>query len=320
MSARTMSLISPVTRQSFAEEGDRRLSTWPSETGSGGRTCESWSSWHLFCASCSIGPNCVLAIQISLSSWRVWLPWMMPRKTRSGETKHGSTSLFHNTTPEAILKQVHHVSRRNKTCNKTPTTIIRSAWSKCPLRGCRAPCLAAGEFNQVAERLADVSAANVLLSLPAELTDQERQQLLTEFNRGRSHILFYFELKLHHWSQPPWVLYKLAHFNEIEALDALEKCLESNDPHPEIVGLRSEPLATEIAEWVDGQKGLDELPELQALIIALRFAWTAERWVEAHKSVLNVSVTSVTLFNCAPHSFLLFPCCAVWDSRIRYVY
>lgn len=172
---------------------------------------------------------------------------------------------------------------------------IRNSWAKCPLRGCRAPCLAAGEFLKQVDQLGNVTAANLLLGLPAELTHAERQSLLMEFNQGRSHIQFYFEFKLHHWMEPPWVLYKFGHFDQLESLHALERCLDSADPHPMIRALRDEPFRTEIAHYIDGTD-INELENLRNLAVTLRFAWTAERWVEVDPCSVNSWFVFALLF------------------------
>lgn len=158
---------------------------------------------------------------------------------------------------------------------------IAARWRSCPLRGCRAPCLAAGDFFKLVDDLGRITAANILLGLPPDFSDAEKQRLLTEFNLGRGHIQFYMQLKLHHWTQPPWVVYKLAHFSESVATRALGECLDATDePHPLIRALLQEPLYSELMLWVDGSHRVGDLENLCMLLTSLRFAWTAERWVE----------------------------------------
>ena len=124
--------------------------------------------------------------------------------------------------------------------------------------------------------------AQLLLSLPAETLPEERLTLLTEFNAGRNHLLFYLELKLHHWAQPPWLLYKMAHHNDVLAIEAFQQCVSSNDPHVLVKALKEEPLRTEGLQWLDGQSLGDAGMEHLTLFVAkLKFAPTAERIIEA---------------------------------------
>ena len=47
-------------------------------------------------------------------------------------------------------------------------------------------------------------------------------------------MLFSLNLKLHHWSLPPWRLYACAHNNRDIAVKALEECLMSDNDHPRV--------------------------------------------------------------------------------------
>ena len=76
-------------------------------------------------------------------------------------------------------------------------------WSSCPLRGCRAPCLAAGEFFSLLNRISEVLAAELSLGLPTDITEAQKLDLISEFNLARNHLIFYFTLKLSHWTSPP---------------------------------------------------------------------------------------------------------------------
>lgn len=155
-------------------------------------------------------------------------------------------------------------------------------WSQCPLRGCRAPCLAAGEFTTLVRQVGDVSAATLMLSFPSDITAQQRQKLVLEFNMGRSHLEFYFGLKLHHWTQPPWLVYKLAHHDEILAAEAYGELMSCSDPHPLVERLKAEPLCSEGMLWMGGSSlGDVGLENLTIFVSKLRFAWTAERRIEA---------------------------------------
>jgi hypothetical protein len=83
---------------------------------------------------------------------------------------------------------------------------LMKVWAKCPRRGCRGADLAAGEFLELVHKMGGVLAAQLVMSLPADITEQQRRVLVTEFESGRGHLSFYFTLKLSHWTEPPWVL------------------------------------------------------------------------------------------------------------------
>ncbi len=129
---------------------------------------------------------------------------------------------------------------------------LLKTWQKCPLRGCRGPCLAAGEFFNVMRDLSTVIAAEVSLNLPTDISDADRRWLIGEFNAGRSHLVFYFTLKLAHWSSPPWSAYRLGHWNPDQAYDAWEECTTSTNPHPLIRDLKDETIFAEGSLWFEG--------------------------------------------------------------------
>ena len=71
-----------------------------------------------------------------------------------------------------------------------------SRWKRCPLRGRRLPELAAGDFFGMFVELCSTTAAAMLMALPSDLTRDERGKCFQNFERGRAHLLFTFQLKL----------------------------------------------------------------------------------------------------------------------------
>ena len=57
---------------------------------------------------------------------------------------------------------------------------IRKQWAKCPLRGCRGPELAAGEFLNVLRRVSSSSLAHFMTTLPRDVPAADRASLLDE--------------------------------------------------------------------------------------------------------------------------------------------
>ncbi len=161
-----------------------------------------------------------------------------------------------------FLRRIHHwaewcpchwdiVRAVSKAEDPVSRELVR-AWEKCPLRGCRGPCLAAGEFFNVMRDLSSVIAAEVSLNLPTDISDADRLSLIGEVNASRSHLVFYSTLKLTHWSSPLWSLYRLAHQNPDQARDAWEECTNITDPHKLVRDLKEEALFAEGCNWLEG--------------------------------------------------------------------
>ena len=76
---------------------------------------------------------------------------------------------------------------------------MAKVWQRCPLRGCRAPDLAAGDLFEELQSVLDIRSQRLLANLPATLGPEQRADLLQEFERARSHLCFTFTVKLSHW-------------------------------------------------------------------------------------------------------------------------
>lgn len=117
-------------------------------------------------------------------------------------------------------------------CDAALAKQLLATWEQCPRRGCRAPCLAAGDFLDLVRRTGDTLASELLSSLPHDLAPEQRSTIMSEYKAARSFLVFYFTIQLSHWEELPWVCYKIGHMNDVFALDALQVCLRSNHPHP----------------------------------------------------------------------------------------
>ena len=105
---------------------------------------------------------------------------------------------------------------------------------RCPVSGCRAPQLAAGE---VQERL-DKGFTSALSKLTRRwrplLTADEWGQLLSDFKSGKSHIAYILILKLSVWQQLPWYLCILGHLDEEIARDGAVKIIAMWEAMPNV--------------------------------------------------------------------------------------
>jgi len=159
-----------------------------------------------------------------------------------------------------------------------PDHILRR-WAKCPMRGRRAPCLAAGDFFKCFTEVVAVSGAELVATLPRYSSPEEQGLLLQDFERGRQHMLFAFTLRIVHWRSPPWVLFGCAHGNMDVARFYTWHCLQLVSDHPLVRRLQQEPVLSEAQQFVDG-RDLDGLVFFCDFICDLLFAPTAERSIE----------------------------------------
>ena len=138
---------------------------------------------------------------------------------------------------------------------------------KCPMRGRRAAELANGEFLKVFQKLADSSAARLVASLTQGLGDADRRRLLQEFNIARTHLFFYFALKLAAWSRYPLRALRLAHSNPQVAKQEMGRVLGLPREFrcPSLQTLQG-PLRGQGQRWLDGASlNTDELRELRGV-------------------------------------------------------
>ena len=72
---------------------------------------------------------------------------------------------------------------------------LRQLFLSCPLRGCRMPELSAGGFLRLIENKLEFAIGDVLLLLSPSLTEEQRANLVNDFQLARAHLLFAFSLK-----------------------------------------------------------------------------------------------------------------------------
>ncbi|CAJ1388602.1 unnamed protein product [Effrenium voratum] len=179
---------------------------------------------------------------------------------------------------------------------------IKAAWEKCPLRSCRGPELATGDFGEVLEELTQISAAALLTSLPGDISGSSRAELLQEFDRGRAHLVFAVSLRLQHWGTAPWVIFGCAHSEADKSKRCLRLCLDTPSDHRLFAQLQSTPIKEEAEQCIAGRP-LCELGNLAVFLGKLFFCPISERPVEGehaqiHKRILlarNHSVQYVSL-------------------------
>ena len=164
---------------------------------------------------------------------------------------------------------------------------LRRRWEKCPMRGARLPELAAGDFFAKFEQLYELPAAQLLLSLPTDISAACRSECLLDLDRGRSHLLFVLTLKLSSFMEPPCLLLAAAHHNVAASMRAVRTCLASACQHTLVQQLQTEPVKSEALEYLDGED-LQGLTSLVSFIAQLRFGFSSERRVEGGHSRVNL--------------------------------
>lgn len=138
--------------------------------------------------------------------------------------------------------------------------------------------LANQDFTDVFTVLGKNLSSGLFLSLPEDITLDDKHVLLNEFHLGRGAMYVYFTLKWGHWSQPVWLIYALGYHNEEIGRQALRKILLCADEHAMVLALQSGILHEQGQIWLSGVSILDErCTQLATFVSQFPFSWTAER-------------------------------------------
>jgi hypothetical protein len=165
---------------------------------------------------------------------------------------------------------------------------------KCPMRGCRAPELAAGVYVSFLRDLTGIRAVDAALRWSLECNEDQRGKILEDFEGARQHLLFILQLELAHWQSLPHVLCALGHWDETMARStaarALKQWTQMSPTERESAHTLSqqvfttEPLRGEFLAFVAG-KERGTLPCLLSLASRLLFIPCSERRVEGTHAV-----------------------------------
>lgn len=97
-------------------------------------------------------------------------------------------------------------------------------------------------------RLCDVSSANLVASMPAEISHADRLRIIDDFERGRAHVLMQMALKVSHWEAFPWFAYGAACQDVPKSKEILQETLDSDCGHPQVAKTREAHLRSELEE------------------------------------------------------------------------
>ena len=104
---------------------------------------------------------------------------------------------------------------------------LRQLFLSCPLRGRRMPELSAGDFLRLIENKFEIAIGEALLLLSPSLTEEQRANLVNDFQLARAHLLFAFSLKTAALHELPLRLFVIAHHNRVVARHCLAFCMLS---------------------------------------------------------------------------------------------
>ena len=151
---------------------------------------------------------------------------------------------------------------------------VKSTFQTCPMRGRRAPELAAGDFVEFFRGSVRGGSAKLALKLgPLDLTQPEKSDIVAEFECSIAKLLFTFEMKCAPLKHPPGLLFVIAHHDQKKAHWALEQCLLCESQHPQIRKLKTTRLENEAVSWLAGEE-LEVLPGFAEFLSAKKFSWT----------------------------------------------
>jgi hypothetical protein len=129
--------------------------------------------------------------------------------------------------------------------------------------------------------------AELLEALPEGILSWQRLVCVQEFERGRAHLMFAFSIKIGPFTEPPSLIFAIAHQNQSTSMRALLTCLASASAHPKIRQLQTEPLLTEATLCLEGMD-FRELRHLEVFLSEVFGGFAAERLVEAGHATVNL--------------------------------
>ena len=170
----------------------------------------------------------------------------------------------------------------------------------CPMRSRKCPEMVAGELFRVLDQLAGYG--NRWLSASTAGLDQaDRDIVLQDYARARSHLAFYFRIKLAFWSFLPYALLGLGHACEQQARFCAATCLALFDSMPQDFPHFPLTLAhctgegrRELEQYAQGAP-LASVPTVELLACKGRFITITERMIEGVHAKVTKDIAA------APH-------------------
>ena len=167
---------------------------------------------------------------------------------------------------------------------------------QCPLMGCRAPEIACGEVLQFCEMLFADGATEVLLKLCPPLSEEEKQLLVSEYEAGRRHLMFYVTVKLGPWQQLPLKLLGVGHHDERKAREAVAEAFQLFEHYGDaynhhglvnVILMSGGDTTEQFRLFACGLRARRELPVVNFWAAKFRFVVVNARWVEGLHSRIH---------------------------------
>ena len=102
---------------------------------------------------------------------------------------------------------------------------LRSLCDTCPLKGMRGSDIASGKFQTILQDLWEINAAQLVMNMPPSISQAERLAIISDFENGRSHVMFQMALKMSHWQTFPWASFGASSQDEEKSKQILEQTL-----------------------------------------------------------------------------------------------
>jgi len=195
-----------------------------------------------------------------------------------------------------------HAHVQSKYRDHIPVQVARSecgdsatAGLPCPLRGCRAPEVADGELLRQLDKCFSRALGKFTLEWRCRLSEEDWAFFLSEFAKGKSHVVYIVTMKTENWLQLPWAACVVGHFDEDIARRGARKQLASflscPDPavnHRVTMTVFTGIIGEQLQQFV-GRARRDSLPEFYKLCCKFAGIPITERMIERPHGTIKLN-------------------------------
>lgn len=183
---------------------------------------------------------------------------------------------------------------------RSEVKVSRLVPCRCPMAGCRAPEIVAGELDRFAERLRNSHLNSLMATCGVSLAVEQWDKLKQEWERGASYVIENLKLRLAFFQHLPWVILGGCHHDLAVAKAQLGRAKEvwislpqeaRSFQHCKAKELFQEgPMQEQLNAFIDTDCMLSDCPLLEAYLAPLTFVQITERIIEAaHKEIGDVT-------------------------------
>ena len=199
---------------------------------------------------------------------------------------------------EGCLCHEHQLKQpKNKTARVAHKEIREfGPYAFCPMKGKRAPELAAGCLGEVFDKLLSMRKVSLLKTMRGQLSQEDERIVMQDLESGRNYIQLGLQVKFNFWGKLPWRRAALCHVDtglaREAAADMLQQTLGLDVPDPSLV---HHPITLQflspggvlrpmVQAFADGEP-MNRL--LQSEVSKLAFMPVVERSIEAQHSLIS---------------------------------